>query len=105
VFLGKYENISREGLNMPIQSTAADVMNYAIIRLFEALPKVAPGAQVVNCVYDSLLVEAPAEYVDIVIATMRAAMEAPVDLWGKSVRLPVDFKVGESWGEMSDVEG
>lgn len=80
-------------LNFPFQSTTADVVLGAMVKLEEELP---PPAQLVMQVHDELLVMHPAEIKDEVQETMRRVMEAPIEeLNGWSC--PVDVKSGWNW--------
>jgi len=98
-FLGRSDEIERTGLNFPIQSTAADILNFALIRLLPALP---PGAKLCATVHDSVIVECDEGQVKEVVGILRQAMEAPVEIGGRSVSFPVDIEVGPSWGDLSE---
>jgi DNA polymerase-1 len=98
-FLGDMESIVRSGLNFPIQSTAADVLNYGLIKLDSTLPR---SAKLCATVHDSIIVECKKSQIASVVKAMKAAMEAPVKINGKMVSFPVDFEVGTSWGKMNE---
>ena len=82
-----------DALNFPYQSTAADVILEAMIRLARVLPE---GAKIQAQIHDSLRVEHPPELGEWVRATMRKVMEAPVAQMGGWM-CPVDFKTGSDW--------
>ncbi len=99
-FLGDFEEIKREGLNFPIQSTAADITNDAMIDLVCKLPK---NARLCNYGYDSLMVESTKSGARRVCELLRECMEAPVEINGREVSFPIDIKVGTDWGNMNDL--
>lgn len=98
-FLGRPDEIERAGLNFPIQSTAADILNFALIKLGKTLPK---GALLCGTVHDSVIVECGKSQVRAVVKILKAAMEAPTDVNGNEVSFPVDIEVGDSWGSMNE---
>jgi len=86
--------------NTPIQSTAADLINLAFIRLDEA------GVFMVNQVHDAIVSECPERDVDRVAALMKREMERPVNIFGYTgLVFPVEVKVGVRWGALHSWEG
>jgi DNA polymerase I-like protein with 3'-5' exonuclease and polymerase domains/uracil-DNA glycosylase len=74
-FLDGGENLS-ELVNFPIQSSAAALMNEAIIELAEIIPlhKWGVGTGIINQCHDSIVVECPIEYAEWVSQQIEAAM-------------------------------
>jgi uracil-DNA glycosylase family 4 len=105
LLLGPDHAIVKEGLNYGIQSTAADIINKATIGVHNELRRNKHPAKLIGQVHDSLMIETPEETVDEVIAIMRKHMEAKYKINGKVVSFPVDFEVGQSWGEMNAWNG
>lgn len=101
IFLGQEYQIEKEGVNFPIQSGAADVINPATVRIWERLRTL--DARLVVQVHDSLMVECRKSLKKEVMGIMKEEMEKPVTIGKYTVTLPVDFKVGSSWGELKDV--
>ena len=103
VFLGTPDEFEREGLNFPIQSTAADVINMALVRMWKWLKRrkdVLPVAQV----HDSGVFEVREEAAKELVEKAKRMLEAPVTVNGKKWSFPVDVGVGESWGELEEYE-
>jgi DNA polymerase-1 len=90
----------RMAINMPIQGTAADIVKIAMIRADRALREGDFRARLLLSVHDELLVEAPRDEVDRVVALLRETMEGALPL---SVPLTVEAKVGDSWEGMTPV--
>jgi DNA polymerase-1 len=88
----------RMAVNMPIQGGAADIMKRAMILVDDSLRENMMASRMLLQVHDELLLEAPVDEVDKLVAVMRAAMGAAATL---VVPLEVDVKVGDNWGEMS----
>ena len=90
----------RMAINMPIQGTAADIVKIAMIRADRGLREGGFRARLLLSVHDELLVEAPVDEVDRVVALLRETMEGALPL---SVPLTVEAKVGTSWEGMTPV--
>lgn len=91
--------VSRQALNTPIQGTAADIFNIALITLSEQLSDLRLG-KLVGAVHDSIIVECKKEDAMTVAVLMKQCMEQPHQLWGRTVSFPVDVELCEhNWGE------
>lgn len=89
------DDLAGVAYNTPIQSTAADLINLAFIRL-DAL-----GVPMVNQVHDAIITECPEHDVERTVVLMKQEMERPVDIFGrKGLIFPVDIKVGTRWGAL-----
>ena len=86
----------RQGINVPIQGTAADVLKLAMRRLWERLQN--HETQMVSCVHDEIVVEALDKEVPYVVQCLR---EMTRGLLG-NMALPVEVKVGHNWAERTD---
>jgi DNA polymerase-1 len=91
----------REAINAPIQSTAADIMKIAMIRVDEELRHRKLATRMLLQVHDELIFEAPHAEVDEVVKLVCEQMEgAYADL---KVPLKVDVERGPNWEEMQEV--
>jgi DNA polymerase-1 len=90
----------RMAVNMPIQGGAADIMKQAMILVDQALRDSGLRSRILLQVHDELLLEAPAEEVDDLVALLRDRMGAAEAL---KVPLDVDVKVGDNWGDMTPI--
>lgn len=86
----------REAVNHPIQGTAADIIKIAMIRLHDAL-MARYQARLILQVHDELLLEAPEEELDEVVALTVEVMANAVKL---DVPLKVDASTGYNWLEL-----
>lgn len=88
----------RQAFNTVIQGSAADIIKLAMNSLQLELPKL--DAHLNIQIHDELVVEAPTDAAEEVLATMKRVMENPVN--GKNpLRLPliVDPKIVMKWGD------
>jgi DNA polymerase-1 len=90
----------RMAVNMPIQGGAADIMKQAMILVDQGLRESGLRSRILLQVHDELLLEAPAEEVDVLVALLRDRMGAAEAL---KVPLDVDVKVGDNWGDMTPI--
>jgi DNA polymerase-1 len=87
-------DLEREVKNIPIQTTAAQIVNRAQVRIYQA------GLPIVLQWHDSLVAEVPEDQAQPTVELMRLTMETPVkELGGYS--FPVDIMVGRNMGKWS----
>jgi DNA polymerase-1 len=96
------QGAERMAVNMPIQGTAADIMKLAMIRTDRALREAGMAARLLLQVHDELVLEAPREEVEALVALLREAMGGAAEL---VVPLDVDVKVGDNWRDMTPLPG
>ena len=87
-------NAERMALTAPFQGSAADIIKIAMVRLDGALALQGFGARLLLQVHDELVLEAPAEEVPELSATVRKVMEDAARL---KVHLAVDVGSGDNW--------
>ena len=84
----------RAAMNTPIQGSAADIMKYAMVRVYNKLLSEGLKAKIILQVHDELIIEAPVNESEQVQKILRTEMENVVKL---KVPLIVDMEVGKSW--------
>jgi DNA polymerase I len=84
----------REGINMPIQGTASDIVKIAMLRVDEAFRREGLEAKMLMQVHDELLVECSESVADKVAGTLKREMENAVKL---DVPLIADTGIGDNW--------
>ena len=87
----------RTALNTPLQGTAADLINLAMIRIQRELADQKFRARMILQVHDELLFETPPDELDRLRALVRPAMEHAHKLL---VPLVVEMKSGPNWRDM-----
>lgn len=100
VFLGTESEIKREGLNFPIQSTAADILNEALVRLHAVRPA---WMKLVMTVHDSIVVEVPLAKTAEGARLLRRVMEEPLTIANRLVTFPADIAAGARLGALEGV--
>ncbi|OLC58367.1 MAG: DNA polymerase I [Chloroflexi bacterium 13_1_40CM_4_68_4] len=88
----------RMAINMPIQGTAADIMKIGMIRVRDRLRREGLRTRMVLQVHDELVLEAPTEERDRVVAVAREEMAGAYEL---AVPMVVDVRVGTNWDDMT----
>src|SRR5207244_11845975 len=84
----------REGINMPIQGTASDIVKIAMLHVDEAFRREGLDAKMLMQVHDELLVECPKNEADKVAKTLKREMESAVEL---DVPLIGETGIGDNW--------
>ncbi|HOT90012.1 MAG TPA: DNA polymerase I [Anaerolineae bacterium] len=88
----------RMAINTPIQGSAADIIKLAMLRTHRMLRERRLRARMILQVHDELVLEAPEDEREAVIALLREAMGEAFEM---VVPLKVDVEVGLNWEEMA----
>jgi DNA polymerase-1 len=91
----------REAINAPIQSTAADVIKLAMLRLPQAFAEAGLEAQLLLQVHDELVVECKTADVKAVATILCNVMENAFTL---DIPLGVEVRSGQNWEEMKAIK-
>lgn len=86
----------RVAMNMPIQGSAADIIKLAMVRVSDEIKARQLRAKLVLQVHDELLIDAPQDEVDQVVALLSECMCGVVKL---KVPLTADVNCAKSWYE------
>ena len=91
----------RIAINTPIQGTSADIIKYAMIRVFDEINKKGMKTRMIVQVHDELLFDCPKGELEKALPLIRAGMEHAFKL---RVPLVVDIKKGPNWNDMEKVK-
>jgi DNA polymerase-1 len=84
----------REGINMPIQGTASDIVKIAMLHAEDAFRREGLKAKILMQVHDELLVECPSDQAEKIAKVLKREMESAVEL---DVPLIADTGIGDNW--------
>lgn len=84
----------RAAMNTPVQGSAADIMKYAMVKVYNKLKEEKLKAKILLQVHDELIIEAPYNEEEKVKSILKSEMENAVKL---DVPLIVDMNSGKSW--------
>jgi DNA polymerase-1 len=87
----------RNGKNMPIQGTSADILKRALTLLHRAIQ--GTSARLVNIVHDEILVEASAAEADSAAGELESAMVSAAREFIKNVPIEVDVSISDEWAK------
>jgi DNA polymerase-1 len=88
----------RAAINMPIQGSAADIINRAMIQLYDVLKRERLNAVMTLQVHDELVLEVPEDEVERVRQLVVDVMESAYPL---DPPLKANAEVGKNWNDMS----
>jgi len=94
---GAAQAAERTATNTPIQGSAADPIEVAMIAIDRRLPEDKLAAMMIVRVHDELLFEVPLHEVEQVEALVRNEME---EAWELQVPLRVEISRGRNWAEV-----
>ena len=86
----------RMAINAPIQGTAADLIKVAMVNIAHLLQKKNLAARLIMQVHDELVLEAPVQEKEEVMALVKKEMEEVIKL---KVPLKVEIAFGANWDE------
>jgi len=101
---GMLDELQNQGVNHPIQATASDLTLLSGIYLQPRLTS-RWGAYIVNLVHDSILIDAPrdaAALKEIATLVEKVMVQIPRHYLKTDIPFKVDFKSGESWGDLRE---
>ena len=84
----------REGINMPIQGTASDIVKIAMLHAEDAFRREGLDAKILMQVHDELLVECPSGEAEKIAKVLKREMESAVEL---DVPLIAETGIGDNW--------
>ena len=87
----------RTAMNSPIQGTAADIIKIAMVNIDQALEEKDLKSKLLLTVHDEVILEGPAEEMEILSDLIPEIMEGAVDL---DVPLRVDYNQGNDWYDL-----
>jgi DNA polymerase-1 len=86
-------DIKRIAINTPIQGTAADIMKFAMIKVYKNLPDYA---KMILQIHDEIVLEIPEDKTDVIKSILIENMENAVKL---DVPLKADVSIGKYWSK------
>jgi DNA polymerase-1 len=88
----------RMALNMPVQGTASDIINVAMVEVQKRLENDGFESKMLLQVHDELVFEYPVDEEENLTAMLNEVMPSALEL---SVPLKIDTKTGDNWADMS----
>jgi DNA polymerase-1 len=85
----------RNGMNMPIQGTSADILKRALRLLHDSLN--GTSAKLVNIVHDEIIVETDAAEAEMIAEKLEKAMCAAGEEFISKVPVKVDVQIADEW--------
>lgn len=100
-----YEELKRHLINFPIQSTAVDITQEALVRMFLYIQKGGLNARIINCVYDSIWYSTHPDHVEeLAELTVNELCTIPAEYGVDSIPFQADVEVGRDAGEGFSIE-
>ena len=93
----KAASARRNGKNMPIQGSSADILKIALHLLHEKIKDTS--AKLVNIVHDEIIVEADANEAEKIAKLLEDAMCAAGEVYVQKVPVKVDVHISDEWNK------
>lgn len=86
----------RVAMNSPIQGTAADIIKYAMVHVYDVLKAKGLKSKLILQIHDELLIETRADEIEEVRSVLSHEMQNACKL---AVNLEIDLHTGTDWYE------
>lgn len=104
-FLDRWgDSLFRSAYSYIPQSTVGDLLNKALVRIYNGLPELWYDLTVLLQLHDAVYVMVEEQHVLSTIHYMRRCMMIPLKCNNQTFQIDVDFKVGDSWAEGEEVD-
>jgi DNA polymerase I-like protein with 3'-5' exonuclease and polymerase domains len=104
-FLDRWgDSLFRSAYSYIPQSTVGDLLNKALLRLYDAQLELDFDMTILLQLHDAVYTMVEEKYVDFTIKLMRKCMMIPLKYNNEEFTIDVDFKVGDSWGEGKELD-
>ncbi len=90
-------SIERQGKNMPIQGTSADITKYALVYIYDYIKKEKLDAHLIHTVHDEIVTEARADIAENLAKIVEEKMVEAGKKLLKLVPVKVEVNVGDVW--------
>ena len=105
IFFGRWGNdLFREAIAYVPQETVAHILNLGWIKVYKELCS-HPKVNVINQVYDSILLEHPPEMTQEIHERLPKLMRVDLKIKGREFFIPVELKTGPNWRDMEERNG
>jgi len=99
-FMGRFGNdLFRAAYAFSPQNTVGELLQVAIQAIWSEVSCV----EILLNVHDEVIVQLNPKDRKKAIAEIKKRMEIPLEIKGRELIIPCDFKVGKNWGEMEDI--
>lgn len=98
------KSAENKAMNTPIQGSAGNIIQQAMINLREEIPTEAPYMRQCMQIHDELIVEVPVEYGAEGCAFIKSVMERPVDGFSDIMPIIAEPAIGAIWQHALDVD-
>jgi DNA polymerase-1 len=92
----EFQEALREGANMRVQATAADILKIALVKIDGSLQKHYLTSRLVSTVHDEVVLEVADDELSRVAHTVNQAFSGLLP----GMVLPIEVSIGKDWGHM-----
>ena len=89
---------NRRAINTPIQGSAADIVNSAMVKIAKNQKLKYLGWKLIRQIHDELILEGPQKSASEALIIVKEEMENPLS-FKLRIALEVDAKIGNNWYE------
>ena len=96
------DTLFRSAYSFIPQSTVGDLLNLSLVKAYNELGR---DVEIMLQLHDAMYIQVPEEDVRDYICELYRIMIRPIEVNQDVMTIDVDFKVGDSWGQMTEWEG
>jgi DNA polymerase I-like protein with 3'-5' exonuclease and polymerase domains len=103
--INKNHNMLRGAVAHSPQNLSVTILNIGLMKIWQEIKKQElPLIRLKAQIHDSVFLQIKDEYVNKLLPVILHLMDNGVDIHGRTLRIPVDYKYGKSWGNMTEVK-
>lgn len=102
--VNKNHNILNGAVAHAPQNLSVQILNIGLMKVWKLTKESKGLIRFKAQIHDSIMVQVHNSILQDTILKIKDAMDNPVTVHGRTLRIPVDYKFGDSWGNMVEVK-
>lgn len=100
----KNHNMLRGAVAHAPQNLSVAILNIGLLKVWSLVKKERNNVRFKAQIHDSIFIQIKNEELDRLLPIILHMMDNAVEIHGRSLRIPVDYKIGHSWGDMIEIK-
>ncbi len=102
--INKNHNMLRGAIAHSPQNLSVAVLNIGLLKLWKLIKQECGAIRLKAQIHDSVFMQIRDDRVEELLPKVLKLMDNPVEIHGRILRIPVDYKIGKSWKNMTEVK-
>lgn len=102
--INKDHNMLRGAVAHSPQNLSVAILNIGLMKVWDLVKKEQGKVRFKAQIHDSIFLQIHDAYLDTLLPVVLHLMDNAVEIHGRFLRIPVDYKIGKTWGNMKEVK-